>query len=92
MWGSSEGLSHYDYGLDDSLTLFLPSGLGIRGSALRISKPGVLKNASDLAFQEYTCLTHQPERWQDEPLDKTMQEIILFFQLGFEKGIYNLFD
>lgn len=52
----------------------------------------VLKNASDLAFQEYTCLTHQPERWQDEPLDKTMKEIILFFQLGFEKGIYNLFD
>ena len=47
MWGSSEGLSHYDYGLDDSLTLFLPSGLGMRGSALRISKPGVLRNASD---------------------------------------------
>ena len=46
MWGSSGGLSHYDYGLDDYLTLFLPSGLGMRGSALRISKPGVLRNAS----------------------------------------------
>ncbi len=52
----------------------------------------MLQNARELAFMEFTSLTYQPERWQDEPLDKTMKEIMLFFQLGFEKGFYNLFD
>ena len=52
----------------------------------------MLENSRELAFMEYTSLTYQPVMWQDEPLDKTMKEIIMFFQLGFEKGFYNLFD
>ena len=52
----------------------------------------MLKNARELAAQEYIGLTYQPERWQDEPLSRTMQTLKLFFQLGFDMGVYNLFD